>query len=228
MINHRSLSEKKINHRWVDPAISQTLRARWIKESDFNDLVEETWQQVGSNPNLLSVHAKLNRMHDMFHDWDQRVLKKPKKRLRKAQRDLEKIITGPMNDETEEKRNELSELIEFLLELEEIHYMQRSRSNWLQLGDRNTDFFQAYASAWRKKNYIKKLNDGDGNSVEGTTPLSQHIHNYFSNLFSLEVQQVDPEIMQEVQTKVTNQMNDFLIHHIRMMMFARPCLVLVI
>ena len=59
-------------------------------------------------------------MHDQFHDWDQRVLKKPKKRLRKAQRELEKIMSGPMNDESESKRKELSELIEFLLELEEI------------------------------------------------------------------------------------------------------------
>ncbi|XBJ23705.1 hypothetical protein VPH35_001773 [Triticum aestivum] len=106
-------SDNQVNH----------LEARWIKESVFNDLVEETWPQVGSNPNLVSVHAKLNRMHDMFHDWDPRVPKKSKKRLRKAQRDLEKIMTGPMNDEKEEKRKELSEQIEFLLELEEIHYM---------------------------------------------------------------------------------------------------------
>ena len=64
-------------------------------------------------------------MYDSFHDWDQRVLKKPKKRLRKAQKELEQIMAGPINDDSEEKRKELSELINFLLELEEIHYMQR-------------------------------------------------------------------------------------------------------
>lgn len=67
-------------------------------------------------------------MHAQFHDWDQRVLKKPKKRLRKAQRDLQKIMPGPMVDASKERRKELVELIEYLLELEEIQVMQRSRA----------------------------------------------------------------------------------------------------
>ena len=49
---------------------------------------------------------------------------KNKKRLRKAQRELERVINGPMSDENDEKRKELIELIEYLLELEEIQVMQ--------------------------------------------------------------------------------------------------------
>lgn len=118
---------------------------------------------MGTDPTLNTIHEKLDRMHGVFHDWDQRVLKKPKKRLRKAQEELEKIMTCPITDETESKRKELSELVEYLLELEEIHYMQLSRATWLKYGDRNTGFFQAFASARRKKNYIKKLHDTNGN-----------------------------------------------------------------
>ena len=117
----------------------------------------------------------------MFHDWDQRVLKKPKQRLRKAQRDLKWVMRGPINYDNEEARKELSELIEYLLELEEIHMMQMSRILWLKNGDRNTGFFQAYASARRKRNFIKKLKDSDGNWMEGTTKLNPHIQSYFSN-----------------------------------------------
>ena len=62
-------------------------------------------------------------MHAQFHDWDQRVLKKPKQQLCKAQMDLEKGMTGSINDASEETRKRLSELIEYLLELEEIHMM---------------------------------------------------------------------------------------------------------
>ena len=114
--------------------------ARWLHEKEFSDTVLEAWNKVGADPNAQNIHSKLSQMHSLFHDWDQRVLKKPKKRLKKAQIELEKIMMGPINDETEQKRKELFELIEFLIELEQIHYMQRSRSNWMQFGDRNTSF----------------------------------------------------------------------------------------
>lgn len=70
---------------------------------------------MGGNPGPITIHEKLSRMHDAFHDWDKRVRKKPKRRIRKAQKDLERIMSGPINDESEEKRKELSELIEYSL-----------------------------------------------------------------------------------------------------------------
>lgn len=59
----------------------------------FSDKVQEAWFEAGADPAVHNIHAKLDRMHEAFHDWDQRVLKKPKKRLRKAQKELEKIMT---------------------------------------------------------------------------------------------------------------------------------------
>ena len=168
----------------------------------------DAWQKVGSDPTANSVYEKLNRMHAMFHDWDQRVLKKPKQRLRKAQRDLERVMRGPINDNSEEARKQLSELIEYLLELEEIHMMQMSRISWLKNGDRNTGFFQAYASARRKRNFIKKLKDSVGNWMEGTTELNPHIQSYFSNPFTSEVQYTNPSILSKVNSKVTARMNN--------------------
>ena len=149
-------------------AASKKFEVRRLHEQSFSDVVEEAWNSASAAPEQNTVYEKLNRMHDQFHVWDQSVLKKPKKRLRKARRELEKIMSGPMNDESELKRKELSELIEFLLELEEIHVMQRSRAEWLKHGDRNTSFFQAFASARHKKNLIKKINDDQGNVMEGT------------------------------------------------------------
>jgi hypothetical protein len=66
------------------------------------------------------------------------VLKKPKKRLRQAQRDFEKAMSSVISDDSEAKAKEI---IEMLLEQEEIRWLQRSRANWLQHGDRNTSFF---------------------------------------------------------------------------------------
>jgi hypothetical protein len=60
---------------------------------------------------------------------DNNVLKKPKIRLHKAQRDFEAAISGVISDESEAKAKEIADLIEVLLEQEEIHWLQRVRAN---------------------------------------------------------------------------------------------------
>ena len=184
--------------------------ARWLRERSFEETVTAAWNDVTADLAVTNIYDKLNKMHNKFHDWDQRVFKKPKKCLRKAQRDLERVLVGPMDDENEEKRRELSKLVEYLLELEEIQLRQQSIGTWLKAGDRNTAFFQAFASARRKRNFIKRLRSEAGDWLEGTDDLNAHILNYFSHLFSSKVQQTNPVIMERVQRKVSDQMNNIL------------------
>ena len=73
-----------------------------------------------------------------------------------------------MNDENETVAKEMAALIELLLEQEEVHWLQRSRANWLRHGDRNTTFFHQFATARRKKNMIKKLRVDNNVWLEGT------------------------------------------------------------
>ena len=152
--------------------------AKWLKEDGFHSVVEENWNAT-SQRGLIDVLDRLKAMHVGLHAWDTRVLRKPKQRLRKAQRDLESCMRGPLTPENERENFELAQLIEKLLEQEEIKWCQRSRANWLQNGDRNTSFFHNFASARKKRNYIKKLKDEDGNFVEGIENLNPVIVNYF-------------------------------------------------
>jgi hypothetical protein len=115
------------------------------------------------------------------------VLKQPKKKLRQAQRELEKATTGQITNDSEARAKEMANLIELLLEQEEIYWSQRSRANWIHHGDRNTSFFHNFASAGRKKNFIQKLKDDNDQWVEGMDDLKPFVLNYFTNLFSSEV-----------------------------------------
>jgi hypothetical protein len=43
-------------------------------------------------------------------------------------------LNGPICDENEAKAKEMAQLVEILLEQEEVHWLQRSRANWLSQG----------------------------------------------------------------------------------------------
>jgi hypothetical protein len=79
-------------------------------------------------------------------------------------------MAGHLSEENEIVAREQAALIELLLEPDEVHWMQRSRVNWLQHGDQNTSFFHQFASVRRKMNLIKKLKYGE-DWVEGTSAL---------------------------------------------------------
>jgi hypothetical protein len=97
------------------------------------------------------------------------------------------------------------------LEQEEIKWSQRARANWLQHDDKNMAYFQGFASARGKKNFIKTLKNENGQFVEGTENLNPVVVNYFTNLFSLKVNVTDPAFTDKITPKVTCEMNDKLI-----------------
>jgi hypothetical protein len=74
-------------------------------------------------------------------------------------------------------------------------------------GDRNTSF-SIISPRLRKKNTISKLKHDNGIWVEGIDALKPLILNYFTNLFSSEVHVVDPAMLEKINPRVDNDMNN--------------------
>mgnify|MGYP007071372136 CR=1 FL=1 len=88
------------------------------------------------------------------------------------------LMREPYSSEVKAKQQDLSMLIENLLEQEEIYWAQHGHANWLRRGDRNTNFFNQFASARRRRNLIKKLKNINNDWVEGNN-LKPLIFDYF-------------------------------------------------
>jgi hypothetical protein len=182
--------------------------ARWLKEARFKDIVKEAWENsASSNVNLA---GRLSKIHSELHNWDRNVLQRKGRNIKSAQKELERVSIDALTAENIAKQKEIALEIENLLEQEEILWAQRSRINWLQFGDRNTNYFHNFANARRQRNQIKKLKDDQGNWLEGTAYLNPMISDYFSGLFSTEVYDTDPSILEKVIPRVTTQMNEAL------------------
>jgi hypothetical protein len=189
---------------------SKRYEAKWLQEEGFWLEVQHAWD-MAAGPTDDGVLQRLGRMHQALHACDMHVLQKPKGRLRKAQRELEWTMNEPLSVENDTKAKELANLVEILLEQEEIYWSQRSCANWLQYGDRNTAFFHNFASARRKKNMITKLKNHEGDWVEGTEMLKPLDLSYFTNLFTSEVQATDPAVLDKIQPRITEAMNERLL-----------------
>lgn len=185
--------------------------ARWLKEKNFSKVVQEAWDQSVLSGHDASLADRLALIHRHLHAWDRSVLKQTKKKLRGTQKELEELSRKDLSDANIARQKELADEIEKLLEMEELYWAQRSRVNWLQFGDRNTAYFQNFASARRLRNRIKKLRNAQGDWQEGTAYLNPIISEYFAGLFTTEIDEPDPEFINRVVPRVTNNMNEELL-----------------
>lgn len=121
--------------------------------------VAEAWERTCVNESLANRTAAV---HLALHKWDHEVLKAPHRRLKELKEELEALRLGPLTDESADRQRKLLIELEETMEKEEIYWVQRSRANWLKFGDRNTNFFNNFATARRKRNFIHRLMDENG------------------------------------------------------------------
>lgn len=185
--------------------------ARWLKEESVHEIVHTAWTRAVAQGQGSPLMTKVNMIHSDLHVWDKEVLKQPVHRIKKLKRELEVLRRGEMTDQSVAAQKEILLQLELLLEQEEIYWVQRARANWLKHGDRNTNFFHHHASSRRRKNLIKGVVDEEGVRHEDNTMMGAMIKEYFSTLFTSEVQEIEEGILADVDRRVTTHMNQSLL-----------------
>ena len=104
-------------------------------------------------------------------------------------------------------RKEINEL----LDSEEIMWHQRSKVQWLGLGDPNMKYFHTKASNRRRRNTINSIRDENGNWHESIDGIAEVAVSYFKNLYSTSYPTRILEVLDTIPTKVTEDMNQRLI-----------------
>lgn len=67
---------------------------------------------------------------------------------------------------------------------EELIWFQKSRSKWLQYGDRNTRFFQMTARIKKRRKIVESIMNENGQWLTEPKQLKSEATSYFRNLFS--------------------------------------------
>ena len=84
--HHPILLDTEYQEAVHDRSGIKRFEAKWLREKGLREEVQRAWDLAGTVASD-GVLARLTRMHSELHAWDSRVLRKPKRRLRKAQRE---------------------------------------------------------------------------------------------------------------------------------------------
>ena len=107
--------------------------------------------------------------------------------------------------------NKIRKEINDLLDYEEIMWQQRSKVQWMGLGDRNTKYFHTKASERKKKNIISKIMDERGNWRESALEIAEVVVSYFEKLYITSNPDKILEVVEAIDPKVSAEMNQSLI-----------------
>ncbi|XXG83137.1 hypothetical protein AAC387_Pa10g0964 [Persea americana] len=116
----------------------------WISHPSFKDLVASVWSiPVEGNPEFI-LNQKLKSLKTRLKTWIKEVFGNLKTNISTTENNIlllqESMDSVPL-DPTKSALGLARCTLQNLLQAEETHWKQKSRANWLQEGDRNTNFF---------------------------------------------------------------------------------------
>ncbi|KAA3464886.1 reverse transcriptase [Gossypium australe] len=129
----------------------------WILEESCETEIKKVWER--------SAGSYLNRLSSLANGlkiWAKTIQSKRKGENERLNRKLKELNGEERSEEVLTEIMEVKLHLNMEIDKEERYWEQRARSNWLQVGDKNTSFFHKYAKQRRRINQIRGLQRFDG------------------------------------------------------------------
>ena len=180
---------------------------RWIGKEGLLEAISNGWY-LGGGPNEENFVNKMTSSRRSISQWR----KEQSPYGRKTIDELKSELTVAQSDDSR-TREEITDLTTRLKEAyrdEESYWYQKSRSLWMKEGDNNSKYFHALTKQRRARNRITGLHDANGVWSTEDKDIQNIAVSYFGSLFSTSNPQILKDSLEEIQTTITEQINDFL------------------
>ena len=129
----------------------------WTRREDCRDVIEEAWTGSVRANNPSDIVAGLKRCADELSRWNRIVFGHLPRQIQKKRNVLNDLVLRDQNGRNGREINKIRKEINELLDYEEVIWQQRSKVQWMGLGDHYTKYFHSKASRRKKKNTITRL-----------------------------------------------------------------------
>jgi hypothetical protein len=126
----------------------------WTLDEEYRKVVEDAWHKIPND----DIRLKLTQCKTNLTNWSRGKFGNSVAIIKQKTRELEELQRqeGPENSDAIKK---VQGEIDKLLEQEDLCWKQRAKQNWYKNGDRNTQYFHAWANQRRRTNRIQKVRD---------------------------------------------------------------------
>jgi hypothetical protein len=134
----------------------------WTKDVEYSSIVQSAWggNSVGES-DIQAVQTKLSSCQHTLSWWSKKKFGQSEENLKRKKKQLLDLQSVSRPGTAMDIKRIKAEIDEILLR-EDLHWKQRSKHNWYQNGDRNTQFFHSWANHRWKTNTIRSITDGAG------------------------------------------------------------------
>ncbi|XP_077237281.1 uncharacterized protein LOC143878953 [Tasmannia lanceolata] len=155
----------------------------WLQDTSLYPIIERAWtKEVWGNP-MYRLSQKLKEVKFQIKNWNRDVfgridIKVPILR-RSLQRVQQILSSDPTNSVLIAEENKLLSDLITASSHEESLYRQKSRVQWLDLGDSNTKFFHSFVKNRLNSNSILASNRNDGSISSDPSEIETMFVNHF-------------------------------------------------
>ncbi|XP_077249093.1 uncharacterized protein LOC143888523 [Tasmannia lanceolata] len=138
----------------------------WLSDTSLYEVVERAWNsKIRGNP-IFIIFKKLQGTKRAIKDWNRNSFRRVDilaPQIRKTLDEIQtKVAVDPRNSCLRDEEKAIREKFIQIAKQEESLFHQKSRVNWLNLGDSNTEFFHSAMSMRRNQNQIQAIEDQNG------------------------------------------------------------------
>lgn len=152
----------------------------WTKHAKFPTFVRDAWKFLGD-----MVHS-ISNFTNLVKEWNKLVygfIGTRKKSLMNSLSHIHKALDRSSLDRLAQLEADVRDEPKNLLDHEELLWGQKTRCDWLQFSDQNTEFFHSRTVRQRKFNFIHALRNENGESCLDQEVLQDEAVQYFENLY---------------------------------------------
>lgn len=180
----------------------------WAERSDFLHTVASSWHApVTGNP-MFQFTSKLRRLKTDLRQLHRKHTNNLMDRVKQAKASWDEapfyLDQHPTLETAQINERTLATQYMQLCRDEESYLKQKSRIQWLQLGDRNTAFFHKSLLHRQVRNMIHSLQDAEGNVVHDQQEIGKMASTYFEDLLTA----LHPKINAEVHSIYPNTITE--------------------